>query len=303
MTLLLGIDTGGTYTDAVLVDDDADAVVAKAKSLTTRPDLSDGIGAAIDIVLHDSGAAAQDIAMVSLSTTLATNALVEGQGGRVALIFIGFDAAELQKADLAEALGDDPVVFIDGGHSHSGSAIAPLDTDTLRASLDPISDGLTGVAIASRFATRNPEHEITARDMVRQMLGVPVTCSHELSQALGGPKRALTAVLNARLIGMIDRLIDATETHLNCGCAMADRRAKCAGKRHWRNNDGCLCSEGWPAQDRPAGCQSWKIPHDGRSGCHAHFWAWRGQRSFDLCGAFRWVGAGSAPRYASFAIG
>jgi len=214
MTLLLGIDTGGTYTDAVLVDDDADAVVAKAKSLTTRPDLSDGIGAAIDIVLHDSGAAAQDIAMVSLSTTLATNALVEGQGGRVALIFIGFDAAELQKADLAEALGDDPVVFIDGGHSHSGSAIAPLDTDTLRASLDPISDGLTGVAIASRFATRNPEHEITARDMVRQMLGVPVTCSHELSQALGGPKRALTAVLNARLIGMIDRLIDATETHL-----------------------------------------------------------------------------------------
>ncbi|MCF2871577.1 hydantoinase/oxoprolinase family protein [Octadecabacter sp. G9-8] len=214
MAVLLGIDTGGTYTDAVLLDDETDQIIAKAKSLTTRPDLSRGIGAAIDAVLSDSGVVASSIAMVSLSTTLATNALVEGQGGRVALVFIGFEQAELAKADLGEALGGDPVFYISGGHSHSGSAIAPLDTDALSAGLESISADLTGVAIASRFATRNPEHEILARDIVRDQTQLPVTCSHELSQSLGGPKRALTAVLNARLIGLIDRLISATETHM-----------------------------------------------------------------------------------------
>lgn len=214
MAILLGIDTGGTYTDAVLLDDVTDKIIAKAKSLTTRPNLSFGIGAAIDAVLTQSAVPVSDIALVSLSTTLATNALVEGQGGRVALVFIGFEKAELAKADLAEALGDDPVLFVAGGHGHNGSAISPLDIEGLSAEIDTISIPISGAAIASKFATRNPAHEIEARELVRSKLGLPVTCSHELSQALGGPKRALTAVLNARLIGLIERLIAATQAHL-----------------------------------------------------------------------------------------
>lgn len=214
MALLLGIDTGGTYTDAVLLDDETDQIVASAKSLTTRPDLSLGIGGAMDAVLQQSKTDPKDIALVSLSTTLATNALIEGQGGRVALVFIGFDEAELQKADLSDALGDDPVFLISGGHDHSGNPMMPLDLDTLSAKLETLTDDFAGVAVAAKFATRNPEHEVAARNLVREKLGVPVTCSHELSQSLGGPKRALTAVLNARLIGLIDRLIMATSTHM-----------------------------------------------------------------------------------------
>lgn len=214
MTILLGIDTGGTYTDAVLLDDEGDRIIAKAKALTTRPDLSGGIGGAIDAVLAASDIAPADIALVSLSTTLATNALVEGQGGRVALVFIGFDEAELNKADLSDALGSDPAIIVAGGHGHTGAEVSPFDSTALSAKLESVSSGITGVAIASRFATRNPAHEIAAREIVRGTLAVPVTCSHELSQALGGPKRALTAVLNARLIGLIDRLIAATEVHL-----------------------------------------------------------------------------------------
>jgi len=214
MAHLLGIDTGGTYTDAVLLDDQSDSVVARAKSLTTRPDLSRGIGAAIDAVMTESGVAPSDVSMVSLSTTLATNALVEGHGGRVALVFIGFDEAELGKADLSDALNGDPAIIAKGGHSHAGSEIAPLDIAAIQASLESLSTPVSGVAIASRFATRNPAHEVQVRDLVRSLLGVPVTCSHELSQSLGGPKRALTAVLNARLIGLIDGLITATEHHI-----------------------------------------------------------------------------------------
>lgn len=214
MAKLLGIDTGGTFTDAVILDDSLDQVLARAKALTTRRDLSVGIGAAIDAVLASGHINPSEVSMVSLSTTLATNALVEGQGGRVALVFIGFDEAELEKADLSDALAGDPAIVIAGGHGHSGAQANPLDETALRAGIDTVSDGLTGVAIAARFATRNPEHEMRARDIVREVLGVPVTCSHELSQALGGPKRALTAVLNARLIGLIDRLIAATEAHI-----------------------------------------------------------------------------------------
>ncbi|MEN8842095.1 MAG: hydantoinase/oxoprolinase family protein [Octadecabacter sp.] len=214
MAHLLGVDTGGTYTDAVLLNDETDTIVARAKSLTTRPDLALGIGAAIEAVLKDSELPASAISMVSLSTTLATNALVEGQGGRVALVFIGFDEAELKKADLSDALNGDPVVIIEGGHTHSGAEGAPLDLKALRSELESFEGLITGVAIAAKFATRNFAHEVAARDVVRDVLDVPVSCSHELSAALGGPKRALTAVLNARLIGLIERLITATEHHI-----------------------------------------------------------------------------------------
>ncbi|WP_157764663.1 hydantoinase/oxoprolinase N-terminal domain-containing protein [Rhodobacter sp. CZR27] len=214
MKRLLGVDTGGTYTDAVIVDPEQDRVVGSAKSLTTRADLSLGIGRAIDAALAEARVAATDIGMVSLSTTLATNALVEGQGSRVALIFIGFDRADLDRAGLAEALGGDPVIHLAGGHGPSGAEVAPLDLARLEAEVAAVAPEVMAFAIAASFATRNPAHEIAARDIVRRVARCPVTCSHELSARLGGPKRALTAVLNARLVGMIDRLVAACERHL-----------------------------------------------------------------------------------------
>ncbi len=214
MAHFLGVDTGGTYTDAVIVDEAADLVIGKAKSLTTRADLALGIGRAVDAALAQSGVAAADVALVSLSTTLATNALVEGQGGRVALIFVGFDEGDLERGGLIEALKGDPVVKIAGGHSHAGVEVAELDMAALGTQLRELGPQVMGFAVAARFATRNPAHEIAIRDLIRNVTGRPVTCSHELSAQLNGPKRALTAVLNARLIGMIDRLVAACERHL-----------------------------------------------------------------------------------------
>ena len=74
MAYLLGVDTGGTYTDAVLIKDDT--VIASAKSLTTRHNLARGVSAAVKLVLDESKVAPADISLSSLSTTLATNALV-----------------------------------------------------------------------------------------------------------------------------------------------------------------------------------------------------------------------------------
>lgn len=214
MTYLLGVDTGGTYTDAVILDEAGTRVIASAKALTTRPDLAKGVGEAIDAALAASGVPAGQVAMVSLSTTLATNALVEGQGGRVALVFIGFEQAELGRAGLDAALKGDPAILLPGGHSHSGTEVEPLDLAMLETEIAALPAGITGFAVAGRFATRNPAHEVAARDLIRRTTCLPVTCSHELSAGLNGPRRALTAVLNARLIGMIDRLISACEAHM-----------------------------------------------------------------------------------------
>lgn len=218
MTLLLGIDTGGTFTDAVLFEPSADgsagAVIAKAKSLTTRHDFANGIAGAAEQVLMDSQCDAEKIGMVSLSTTLATNALVEGQGGRIALIAIGFEERDLKNAGLADALAGDPVIMLDGGHNTHGGEAQPLDVAPLEEQLEDLAKNVTGFAIAGYFAVRNPSHELTVRDLILEKTGKAATCSHELSARLNGPKRALTTVLNARLVPMITRLIEATKRSL-----------------------------------------------------------------------------------------
>ena len=204
MSICLGVDTGGTYTDAVLIRDETE-LLASAKALTTRHDLAIGVGGAVRAVLEQSGLDPAQIGMAALSTTLATNALVEGQGGRVGLVYIGFDARDIEAHGLAQALGGDPFVVLSGGHLHSGAEAAPLDEAALRdwAAAQEVS----AFAVAAQFATRNPAHEQRAAAILREVTGRPVTASHELSAKLGGPKRALTAVLNARLIGLTHRLI------------------------------------------------------------------------------------------------
>ncbi|WP_170470333.1 hydantoinase/oxoprolinase family protein [Ruegeria arenilitoris] len=212
MALALGVDTGGTYTDAVLIRDESE-VIASAKSLTTRADLAIGLGKAISAVLEQAQVSPDQISMASLSTTLATNALVEGQGGRVALIYIGFKEADLEKHGLRDALKGDPALVIGGGHTHAGGEAKSLDVDGLEAFLASHKD-VSGFAVAAQFATRNPAHELQAARIIAEKTGAPVTCSHQLSAKLNGPKRAVTAVLNARLIGMIDRLIGRAQDQL-----------------------------------------------------------------------------------------
>lgn len=206
MAVLLGVDTGGTYTDAVLIRDETE-VLASAKALTTRHDLAEGIGAAVRAVLEAAGLRGKEVGMAALSTTLATNALVEGQGERVGLVFIGFRETDLIKHRISDALKGDPVCVLAGGHDHSGSEVRRLDEVGLLTFLETHNQGVSGWAVAAQFATRNPGHELRAAEIIGAATGAPVTCSHQLSARLNGPKRAVTAVLNARLIGMIDRLI------------------------------------------------------------------------------------------------
>ncbi len=96
--LVLGIDTGGTYTDGMLLDYGARQVLATAKSLTTKRDLTIGIEKVIEGIHIEDPAS---VKMVSVSTTLATNAIAEGKGKRVALLLVGYDPDLIKSFKLA----------------------------------------------------------------------------------------------------------------------------------------------------------------------------------------------------------
>lgn len=208
---LIGVDTGGTYTDAAIIEARGHKVVASAKSITTKGDLAIGVtGAITDAIAQlPQGLAAKDIALVSVSTTLATNAVVEGHGSAVGVVLIGFDAAMVERTGIAKAFPGIPIAVIDGGHDHNGDARMALDVDALGAALQAMAPKVDAFAVASAFAVRNAAHELQARAFIVEATGKPVTLSTELSSSLDAPRRALTATLNARLIARVSGLIDA----------------------------------------------------------------------------------------------
>jgi N-methylhydantoinase A/oxoprolinase/acetone carboxylase beta subunit len=203
MSLKLGIDTGGTYTDAVLFDDER-GVIGSAKALTTKDDLSAGIREAIEMVLPP---VLPDIGLVSISTTLATNAIVEGQGRSVCLLLIGYDPDLLGELASEKIVPQERIVLIRGGHDGTGVEMAPLDVDTAREAILAQVPHVEAFAVSGYFGVRNPSHELTVRRLVRELTGKPVTCGHELTTRLNAPRRALTTALNARLIPLLEELV------------------------------------------------------------------------------------------------
>ncbi|MDH3451233.1 MAG: hydantoinase/oxoprolinase family protein, partial [Gammaproteobacteria bacterium] len=210
MALRLGIDTGGTYTDAVVFDD-RQGVLATTKVLTRHHDLAACIGQAIREVMSTP----LDLNLAAVSTTLATNALVEGHGGDACLIMLGQKPQALRRAGLEANLAGSPVVFVDGGHNANGDPLTLLDEESIARCVREYADKVQAFAVAGLFAVRNPEHERRAREIIAEHCDLPVTCGHELSAQLDAPRRALTAFLNARLVPLLSELIDAVQETLN----------------------------------------------------------------------------------------
>lgn len=221
MNIALGIDTGGTYTDAVLVNHDSGQVLAATKTLTTHHDLALGIEAAIRGIFepdarlepHAPLVTPTDVGLVGLSTTLATNAIVEGQGGPVCLILIGYDRELIHKQAFEEELVTPNVVYLEGGHTIDGEEQAPLDEAGARAAVLAHKDHVAAFAVSGYFSVRNPAHELRVKALIEGLtadahgLPLPVTCGHELTTKLNAIRRATTAALNARLIPTLRDLI------------------------------------------------------------------------------------------------
>lgn len=222
MTVALGIDTGGTYTDAVLADHASGEVLATAKALTTRHDLSVGIGQAI-VAVFAAGQrlSPEDVHLVALSTTFATNAIAEGRGSPVCLLLIGYDRELMEQYGFQQELATDDVVYLRGGHDVLGNEVAPLDEAAARQAILARRGTVEAFAISGYFAVRNPAHELRLRALVEELtasaggLPLPVTCGHEWSTRLNAVRRATTAALNARLVPLLRELIASVQHTLD----------------------------------------------------------------------------------------
>jgi len=207
MSVRIGIDVGGTNTDAVLLAEDR-TILASVKRPTT-PDVESGVRAALEAVLEGQDRSAVRLAM--LGTTQCTNAVVERRGlRRVAVLRLGAPATTAVPpladwpADLRDVVLADARV-IGGGHHFDGREIAPLDVEAVRrAATDWRADGVEAVAVAGVFSPANTEHEDRAAALLREVLDVPVSVSHEIG-SIGLLERENATVMNAALTGVAER--------------------------------------------------------------------------------------------------
>lgn len=190
MKYCIGIDTGGTYTDAVLLEQNTGKVVHWAKQPTTHHDVSVGVDNAL-AELFTHGIKPSEVLNLSVSTTLATNAVVENRGARVGLFVLGY-VRHFKLPVVAN-------IFLKGGHDITGKEEQPLDIENLVDTLQGLKNEVDSYAICGSMSIKNPAHELVAEEAISLIAPKPVFCSHRISDNPGIRERAATACLHAKL--------------------------------------------------------------------------------------------------------
>ena len=209
---VLGIDTGGTYTDGVLLDFETRQVVKTTKTLTTKHDLSVGILNALDVLLPDQR---ESIKFVSISTTLATNAIAEGKGRPVALFLLGYDPDLVKHFQFESRFSTPKYYYFKGGHTLTGEPQTSLELEKIIQTALDVKNYVEAISISGYFSPFNISHEEIAADEVYKATGLPVVVGHQLSSRLNSIQRATTAALNASLLSILKEFITSIENALH----------------------------------------------------------------------------------------
>src|SRR3954470_20635789 len=225
--MLLGVDVGGTFTDAVLV---AGERLFTAKAPSTPKDQSEGVMDAVRAALEAAGATPDDIEILAHGMTVATNALLEGEGARTALIATdGFtDLVELgrqARRELYRLCAAHPAPLVPPERRFAAPERMGPD-GVLRRLEDEaaakLAEDVAGcepeaVAVCLLHAYRHPEHEERVRDALQERLGdgVHISLSHETVGTFREYERAATtevdAALSPLLAAYLRRLVERTE--------------------------------------------------------------------------------------------
>ncbi|WP_342304664.1 hydantoinase/oxoprolinase family protein [Methanolobus sp. ZRKC5] len=200
MQYSLGIDAGGTFTDGVIIRDSDGVILDAAKMLTTYPDPIGGIKKVIDSLNQDY---VENVKLVSVSTTLSTNTILEDTGFPVGVILVG----DYVIPD--EGFPAKYYVRLSGGHTSNGEEAAPLDEEGVKRFALEVKDQVAAFSTSAFFSNRNSEHELRVKQIIRETTGLPVVCGHELSQEVGAYDRAITAYLNAQLLPITHKFIQS----------------------------------------------------------------------------------------------
>ncbi|HHV35300.1 MAG TPA: hydantoinase/oxoprolinase family protein [Syntrophomonadaceae bacterium] len=219
MAYRMGIDVGGTNTDAVIVDENL-KLVAEVKTPTTL-DVSSGIYTALRSVLEEAAIPPKEIKYAMLGTTHATNAIVERKRlCRVAVIRLGKPATQSIEPttgwpeDLKEAIGGN-YYLVSGGHEFDGREISPFNEDEIREIAKELKGKVESIAIISVFSPITAEHEQRAGEILKSEMGeIPITYSHEIG-SIGLLERENATILNAALINIAQNTAQGFVNALN----------------------------------------------------------------------------------------
>ena len=214
----VGIDVGGTHTDAVLMD--AHHVVSKTKVATT-PDVASGVAQALQNVIKDSGKQASQLVAVMIGTTQFTNALIERKHLHpVGVIRIAAPSTRSimpttdWPQDMQAALKVSSHI-VTGGHEFDGQAQAMLDESEIERCLQDFQrQGIQLVAVTGAFSPLNPDHEINTLALIsRKFPHLSVVASHKMGR-FGLLERENAAILNASLRPLAAQVVGAFEAAL-----------------------------------------------------------------------------------------
>lgn len=214
MAIGIGIDTGGTYTDAVIYDFDKKEVLAKGKTLTTKENLETGIGNALDMLPDDLIKQAE---VLSLSTTLATNACVENKGGRAKVVLVGTSKKVLASIDAETVYGLRPedVLCLDTYSSYDGKITGNPDWDQVMEDNHEWFSDAQALAVSAVNALRNGAVcEKSAKEKLTSKYKVPFVMAYELASELNVMERGATALLNAKLLPTIEEFMKSVKSAL-----------------------------------------------------------------------------------------
>ncbi len=208
MKIGIGIDTGGTYTDAVAYDFSSGSILQCAKSPTTKEDLSIGIIGALSQL--DASLLGQ-AATVSLSTTLATNACVEGKGGRSKLLFIGVDPNVVSRFGTEYGLDDTAkLYFAEAITTIDGRILSEPDWERIAADMAEFLTDAEALGIVELNAPKNGALlEKKAKELIAAEYNLPIVCGHEIFSDLNSVKRGSSTLLNGRLMPIMADFIAA----------------------------------------------------------------------------------------------
>ncbi len=207
----IGIDTGGTCTDAVIYDKETRKILGEGKALTTKENLEIGIANALDTL---PGELVQQAESLALSTTLATNAAVENKGCRAKLLLIGFDPSIMEHIrDIYASYGFqdmDQFIIIDAKVEKIFSQPYDPDWEDLKRRLPEYFSDCDAVGIVQKHPRANGgRFELTARKILREGLTIPVTIAYDISDEVDILKSCAGTMLNARLIPLISEFMEA----------------------------------------------------------------------------------------------
>ena len=186
--MLLGLDVGGTFTDAVIID--AHRVVATAKRRTTKDNLMNGIGEALDAVLE--GYDTSNIEQVTLSTTVVTNTIVEAKEQVVDLYVITGPGRNVDDIFPVEP------IYLQGYTDHRGIVVERTPADAVRgiANMVQARSGTDLAAVSAKFGVRNPQEELSITEELKNTYHT-ISNGSLLSGSLNFPRRTISAYFNS----------------------------------------------------------------------------------------------------------